>query len=214
MSDVERFRPEGFGSLLAETRRTPWKAANELRRYASAPFVRAYFAWHGVQCQPGWHIYGRPVIQRYRPSRISIGRGLELRSWFSANPLGITRRCLLATWGAGAIIEIGEDVGMSGVAICAQTRVTIGNRVVIGANSVVTDTDFHSLDASHRFSTGTSLPISIEDDVFVGMHVLILKGVCIGRGAVIGAGSVVTRNVPAGAVVAGNPARIVRGPDE
>jgi acetyltransferase-like isoleucine patch superfamily enzyme len=52
--------------------------------------------------------------------------------------------------------------------------------------------------------------ITIEDDVFIGMNCLILKGVKIGQGSVIGAGSVVSRIVPAGVIVAGNPASIIR----
>jgi len=59
-----------------------------------------------------------------------------------------------------------------------------------------------------RLSTGA--PIVIEDDVFIGMNSLILKGVTIGRGSVVGAGSVVTRDVPPGVVVAGNPAVVVK----
>jgi acetyltransferase-like isoleucine patch superfamily enzyme len=213
MPDGGRGYPVGLGAMIAETRRTPWKAINELRRYATLPLVRTYFAWHGVPWGAGWHVYGSPVIQRYRPSRIVIGDGLEMRNWFALNPLGISRPCLLATWSAHAIIEIGDDVGLSGVAICAQTRVSIGSRVVIGANSVVTDTDFHPIDSADRYGAGRSQPVTIEDDVFVGMHVLILKGTRIGRGAVIGAGSVVTGDIPSGAVAAGNPARVVRSRD-
>jgi galactoside O-acetyltransferase len=57
---------------------------------------------------------------------------------------------------------------------------------------------------------GKHAPVIIEDDVFVGMHSLILKGVTIGRGSVVGAGSVVSRDVPPGVIVAGNPAQVIR----
>jgi acetyltransferase-like isoleucine patch superfamily enzyme len=197
-------------SLVARSRRTPWKAATELKRFAVLPVARAYFAWHGIEWRLGWRVYGLPVIQRYRPSRITIGEGLEMRNWFASNPIGITRPCILATWGSNAVIEIGERTGMSGVTICAQERIAIGRRVVLGANSVIIDTDFHGLEAGCRLEPGASAPVVIEDDVFVGMHALILKGSRIGRGSVIGAGSVVTGEIPAGVIAAGNPARVIR----
>jgi acetyltransferase-like isoleucine patch superfamily enzyme len=201
---------EALGPLLAEARRTPWKAVNELRRFLSLPLVRAYFAWHGVEWRPGWHVYGLPVVQRYRPSSIRIGEGLEMRNWFAANPIGIARPCILATWAANAVIAIGDHVGMSGVTICAQRRIDIGDRVVLGANSVIVDTDFHPTEPSRRYEPGTAQPVVIEEDVFVGMHVLVLKGSRIGRGTVIGAGSVVTGEIPAHVIAAGNPARVIR----
>jgi len=75
------------------------------------------------------------------------------------------------------------------------------------------DTDFHPLDAALRRlepSRGATRPVVIEDDVFIGVNCLILKGVTIRRGSVIGAGSVVTGSVPPHVVAAGNPARVVR----
>jgi hypothetical protein len=193
-----------------EALRTPWKAVNELRRYALLPIARAYFAVHGVVWRPGWRIYGLPVIQRYRPSRIAIADGLEMRNWFSANPLGITRPCLLATWAREAEIVIGANAAMSGATICAQERIELGARVVIGANSTIVDTDFHGLEPGRRFEPGIAAPVVIEDDVFIGTQVLVLKGARIGRGAVIGAGSVVAGEIPPGMVAAGNPARVIR----
>lgn len=94
--------------------------------------------------------------------------------------------------------------------LVAAERIQIGQRVQVGANCTIADTDFHPLTAAGRaqdFLAGAhAAPITIEDDVFIGMQCLILKGVTIGRGSVVGAGSVVTRDVPAGVVVAGNPA--------
>jgi len=85
--------------------------------------------------------------------------------------------------------------------------------VTIGANTTIIDTDFHPLDPNARRlrpNDGLTAPIVIENDVFIGMNCLILKGVTIGADSVVGAGSVVTRNVPANSVVVGNPAQVVR----
>lgn len=191
----------------------PWKVTNELRRLLLVPFARLYFAAHGVNWQPGWRVFGLPLIQRHRGSTIAIGSHLQMRNWFGSNPLGINHRTILATWSRGACITIGDHVGLSGTTICADTTVAIGSRVRIGANSVLTDTDFHPLAFRERQENpraGISRPIIIEDDVFIGMHALILKGSHIGRGSVVGAGSVVAGTVAPGVVVAGNPARVVR----
>jgi len=198
--------------LLGQAAATPWKAVNELRRLALWPAAWAYFAVHGVRWRRGWHIYGTPLIQRHRGSRIVAGTGLELRSWFSSNPLGVRQRCVLATWEPGAVIEIGDDVGMSGATVCAQTHIRIGSRVMIGAGATIVDTDFHPLAAARRRerpTAGRAQPIEIADDCFIGMRAIVLKGSRIGRGAVVGAGCVVAGEVAAGAVVAGNPARVI-----
>ena len=101
---------------------------------------------------------------------------------------------------------------MSGATIYAQTLVRIGNGVMIGAGASIVDTDFHPLAAGRRReqpAAGRSVPIEIGDECFIGMRAIVLKGSRIGRGAVVGAGSVVAGSVPEGAVVAGNPARVV-----
>lgn len=203
--------------MIEQTRQTPWKAVNEIRRYAALPFIRLYFALHGVHWGARWMIYGRPLIQRHAGSRIAIGDGFNMRNWFGSNPLGVRHRSILATWSASASIELGDDVGMTGVTLVAQTRVRVGNRVFIGANSTICDTDFHPLRGEQRDAdptAGVSRPIEIEDDVFIGMASFILKGSRIGRGSVIGANSVISGDVPPGVIFAGNPARLVRALDE
>lgn len=203
--------------MLELARQTPWKAVNELRRYAALPLVRLYFAFSGVTWGAGWMIYGRPLIQRHTGSVITIGRGLNMRNWFGTNPLGVQHRSILATWAADARLEIGDDVGVTGATIVAQTRLSIGDRVFIGANSTLCDTDFHPLQPDVRRvtpSAGIARPIIIEDDVFIGMWSLILKGSHIGRGSVIGAGSVVSGAIPPGVIAAGNPAQVIRALDQ
>ena len=176
-------------------------------------FYQTSLRGNGISWKGGWKIYGIPIVQRHRGSCIKIGRGLYLRSFASSNPLGPNRPVIITTRSNNAKIRIGDDVGLTGGTICAEECIEIGNRVLIGANCILVDTDFHPVDLSARRATpqkGQVAPIIIEDNVFIGMNSLILKGVHIGNGSVIGAGSVVTRDIPAGVVCAGNPARVIR----
>lgn len=193
--------------------RTPWKAFNELRRLWLLPWARLYFAAAGVHWGRGWRLYGLPIIQKYRPSTLIIGDQAELRSTMRSNALAPAHPVVLTTRRAGAKLIIGAHFGMTGGVICADESILIGDRVTVGANTTITDTDFHPLDAAERRINplnGVTRPVIIEDDVFIGMGCLILKGVRLGAGSVIGAGSVVTRDVPPGVIAAGNPARAIR----
>jgi len=199
-------------SLSVQLLDAPWKAYNHLTRVLAWPWIRVGFALAGIRWGRRWRIFGMPILQRHRGSRITLGDGLELRSTPRSNPLRPFQPVVLSIRRPGAVIVVGDDCGATGAVLVADERIEVGNRVLFGANVVVTDTDFHPLDAEARRRApqdGAHAPVIIEDDVFVGTQALILKGVRIGRGAVIGAGAVVTRAVPAGAVVAGNPARVV-----
>ncbi len=205
--------PESLGQALRGARETPWKAFNEIARLAGWPFLRLYFAIRGIAWGPGWRIYGFPNIQRHRGSRIVIGRDFEMRNSGGSSPLGVDHPCILATWTSEAAIEIGSGVGITGGAICAVRRIQIGDRVIIGANCTIVDSDFHPLDATQRKgypALGESAPVIIEADAFIGMRVLILKGSRVGQGSVVGAGSVVTGEIPAHVLAAGNPAQVLR----
>ena len=191
----------------------PWKARNEIERLLLLPLAWLSCVGAGAGWQGDWKLYGLPIWQLHRRSRVSIGARLQLRSSRRSNPLGPNHPCIISTRSAGAILTIGNDFGMTGGSIVCQQEIRIGSRVAMGCNSIITDTDFHPLNAAARrtdFLAGESAPVIIEDDVFIGMNVIILKGVRLGAGCVVGAGSVVTRDVPAGIIVAGNPARIIR----
>ena len=196
---------------LRQASAMPWKAGNEFRRWLILPL--AWWALRGIEIGAGWRCYGLPIIQRHRRSRIRIGRAMNLRSTPRSNPLGPNHPVIISTRRAGAIVTIGDDFGMTGGSLVCDQRISIGDRVWVGANAVICDTDFHPLDPETRRTRpldGNTAPVEIADDVFIGMNALILKGVRIGERAVIGAGSVVSSDVPAGATVAGNPARVIR----
>lgn len=156
---------------------------------------------------------GQPVLDLAPGARVSLGDDVLVNSRYDSNPAGLPHPTIFAALESNSSIEIGDGTGISGASIVARAAVTIGKRVLIGAGACIWDTDFHPLDPDVRRQHPTRgakcAPITIEDDVFIGARSLILKGVSVGRGAVIGAGSVVTRDVNAGDIVAGNPARRV-----
>jgi acetyltransferase-like isoleucine patch superfamily enzyme len=200
-------------AALRQALAMPWKARNELERLLLLPLAWLNAVGAGAGWGAGWKLYGLPIWQLHRQSRVQIGARLQLRSTWRSNPLGPNRPCIISTRSASALLTIGDDFGMTGGSLVCEQQITIGKRVTVGCNTIIADTDFHPLDAQARqadFLAGATAPIVIEDDVFIGMNALILKGVRLGAGCVVGAGSVVTRDVPAGAVVAGNPARVIR----
>lgn len=147
-------------------------------------------------------------------SSISIGNRFLAISRLSDNAIGVPHRVIIRTVASGARIVIGDDVGVSGCVIVATKSIKIGHRVLVGSGALIVDSDLHPQDKMLRqrepWNKGACAPIVIGDDVFIGTRAIILKGVTIGPGAIVGAGAVVTQDVPAGAVVAGNPARVVR----
>jgi acetyltransferase-like isoleucine patch superfamily enzyme len=176
------------------------------------------------------------------PSNVRVGSDcwLERYSSFTRfrsdhNPgLSLGNRVRVYTWTAfnvepSGLIEIGDDSILVGaVFMCAQ-RISIGERVTISYRVTLADSDFHPIDPNLRRQDAIAIspqgdknqrppyeskPICIEDDVWIGIGAMILKGVTVGAGARIQAGAVVTRDVPAGATVAGNPARVVNGAEQ
>lgn len=101
------------------------------------------------------------------------------------------------------------------MAFCTRKEITIGNRVKIGANTKIIDNDMHSMNPLDR-ANGDDLsnlkiaPVRIGDDCFIGAQSIILKGTILGKNCVVGAGSVVHGTFPSNAIIAGNPARIIR----
>jgi maltose O-acetyltransferase len=110
-------------------------------------------------------------------------------------------------------IAIGNNVYFNNnVVAIAEESITIGNNVLIGTNVELYDSDFHNIDPHLRFGCKTHpvAPIKIEDNVWLGSNVKILKGVTIGENSVISNGAVVTKNIPANVVAGGIPAKIIK----
>ncbi len=163
----------------------------------------------------GTRFYGMPLLAKCNKSTIVIGEKSKLCSVSIMTALGLNHSVVLRTLYAKSVIRIGDETGISGGTICAAERVTIGNRCLIGANVIIIDTDFHTENYTGRYNDSNIYevkvkPVSIEDDVFIGTGSIVLKGVTIGRNSIIGAYSVVVTSIPANAIAAGNPAKVIR----
>lgn len=158
--------------------------------------------------------------QLHRRRRIRIPRSVRLRgrAWIGGGGRitlgervrinGDTVRVELVAWPRGHL-SIGEGTCINyGTTISAHQSVYIGRDSMIGQYAIINDNDYHDLE--HRYQTPPSQPVVLEDRVWLGARVIVLPGVRIGHDSVISAGSVVTRDIPAGCIAAGHPARVVR----
>lgn len=177
------------------------RAVAELERRYARRFLEPHFDAVGEGCtfQAPWTI----VVQ---------GPGIELgRCVHIASARDQTVR--LAVWPAGlgeGRIAVGDYTVINpGVRINATTGIEIGRNAIFAANVYMTDCDWHGM-YDRVYSTGERAPIVLEDNVWIGDSAIVCKGVTIGKNSVIGAGSVVVRDVPKNSVAVGNPARVIR----
>lgn len=145
------------------------------------------------------------------PSRISIGEGSIFQGSIAADR-------------PEAVVRIGSNTFVGGSILVSAYRIEIGDDVLMSWGCTVVDHDSHPLHWDDRrtdvsdtlvgkpkdWSNVTIRPVSIGNKAWIGFNVIILKGVTIGEGAIVAAGSVVTKDVPPYAIVAGNPARFIR----
>lgn len=121
------------------------------------------------------------------------------------NKVFLHRHVKLSAYGGS--IEIGNNSYIGDrTEIHAGKSVKIGNGVNIAWDCNILDRDYHAFESENEVVKS----VVIEDHVWIGVRSVILKGVTIGEGAVVAAGSVVTRDVPPGCLVAGNPAKVIR----
>ena len=155
----------------------------------------------------------KPLFTKHNKS-IIIGRYFIANSNITSNSIGLIQPCIFSLSNKDSKIIIGNNVGISGSTICARTRITIEDNVLIGSGCLISDSDSHPINYLDRLNNKNesiqSAPIHIESGAFIGARSIILKGVTIGKNAIIGAGSVITRNVPPNTVFAGNPAVFIK----
>ena len=150
----------------------------------------------------------------YRKGQMVFGNDVSLQSRRTLNMAGGGGPVTLQCYPNGQII-LGDFSGCSFATFSSRSSITVGSHVHIGANTKIYDHDFHPVSTEWRRLKNesdyiTTKPVVIEDDVFVGAECIILKGVTVGRGAIIAAGAVVTRNIPSGEIWGGNPARFLK----
>ena len=120
--------------------------------------------------------------------------------------IGINRPCIITTQGSAAEIIIGNYCGFSGTVVGAFDRIELRDNVRCGANVLITDSDWHLDDPR----SGKPAPILIKENVWIGEGAKVLKGVTIGANSIIGAGSIVTTDIPSNVIAAGNPCKIIK----
>lgn len=180
-----------------------------------------FFRINRIELGKGAWIIGDVSIDNH--GDFTIGDNFNLTSGDSLNPISTnSKACFYIE--QNAKVTIGERVGMASPRLWISKGLSIGNRVAIGANVLIIDTDCHQIDyrvrhglckyeespAPEEHKKIQTAPIVIEDNVWIGAHSIILKGVTIGARSIIGAGSVVTHDIPADCIAAGNPCKIVR----
>jgi len=149
---------------------------------------------------PSVRVWGKPAV--HNNGTMTIGERVRLIS---------TTATLELAAESGGTLEIGSSTFINyGCSIAASRMISIGPRCNIGTHVIIMDNDYHELDPERRLIRPESSPIILEENVWICARAIILRGVKIGEGSVVGAGSVVTRDIPPRSLAVGQPARVVR----
>jgi len=142
---------------------------------------------------------------------ITIGKNFHAVSSRKRSVFTLFSPCHLTIIGSAEII-IGDHVGLNGNTIASRCKISIGENTMIGPNTMIIDHDGHQAwpPETRWTNSGNSKEIVIENDVWIGMNCIILKGVNIGRGSIIAAGSIVTEDVEPNSLYGGNPAKKIK----
>ncbi len=164
---------------------------------------------------------GIPVIFNKGGAKLKIGENVTVKSSFLSNLVGLYSRTIIVTRAPGAVIEIGDNVGISGATIYARKGIYIGENTCIGGNCKILDNDFHPIDMEDRIKLLNdvhggdsdlipSCEVHIGKNCFLGCNSIILKGTVLGDGCVVGAGAVVAGKFENNCIIAGNPAKVIK----
>lgn len=176
------------------------KAYLKFQKFYTNRFVRPQleFLGKGFAFMKPWNVrlFGTPIIiGDYATVIAAPDNKIRLSVWPESDGLGR--------------IQIGRySLICPGVRIGSANSVTIGDNCMIASNVYISDSDWH--DIYNRVSMGTTAPVNIEENVWIGDSAIICKGVTIGENSIIGAGAVVSRDIPGNSIAAGNPAKVVK----
>jgi len=151
-----------------------------------------------------------PKLHFWLISKMTNYRSKLMRYTFKKAGSGLTLYSPACIYGRHNI-ELGNDVGIGAfVNIWGHGGITIGDRTLIASNCVITSLSHSYQQKDLRHAPAISKKVIIGSDVWMGAGAIVMPGITIGNGAVVGAGSVVTRDVPENAIVVGNPAKLVK----
>lgn len=185
-----------------------------------------FYNWFRISSlKPKLFLGYRTIIKVHKTAEINIINKLTLGIYYTLkqkNILNIGKNSKLIAGdvnigngsrisiGDNAILKIGKDVYFNeNCRVMSSESITIGNNVIVGWDTTILDSDRHRVIINGKKQV-MNKPVIICDDVWIGFGVSIMKGVTIGRGAIIAANSVVTKSVPEKSLVAGNPARVIK----
>lgn len=155
---------------------------------------------HAAKIGSRVRISGRPAITIR--GNLTVGNQVQLVSTIAALEIVVNDE---------ATLEIGDRVFINyGCSISASQLIRIGSYCKLGTHVIMMDNDFHYLDPAQRGQRPPSAPIILEENVWLAARVIVLRGVTIGADSVIGAGSVVNKDIPPGVFAAGVPAKVIR----
>lgn len=168
--------------------------------------ARARFAMLGVRVGPRFRATGWICLRIHPAAFVSIGSDCRMNSGPRINLVGSGQRLGMYV-GRDATLAIADRVGISNSVIVATESIVIGSDTLVGGGCMLVDSDLHALPLKPHVGSSDprrpkSRPIQIGSCVFVGAHAVVLKGSCIGNGATVGAGSVITGVVDPHTVVA------------
>jgi len=163
-----------------------------------------YQLWYrcvGIRFSAGrnFRVYGSLKVRG--PGRVVFG-----------NNVSVEMEVTPYTHSTDALIEIGDDSYLNGTRFGCRQLIRVGPRAIL-ADARILDTDFHPLDPARRHDPGgpvRTAPIILEENVWIGAAAGLLPGTRIGRNSVVGFGAVCAGDYPANAIIAGNPARVIR----
>jgi acetyltransferase-like isoleucine patch superfamily enzyme len=188
------------------------KLLNKISVLFSTFILYIFYSGRNISLGENCNFWGLPILSLYPSSKLIIGDNSRFRSTKLSNLIGINHRVIISTHSEFANIEIGCNSGFSGTTISCYNSIIIGDGVLFGANTVITDFDWHNINPMirHLEYIDNSKPVVIDNNVFIGLGTIILKGVHIGKNSIIGAGSVVTSDIPENVIAAGNPCKILK----